>query len=184
MWTINDLTFTAKQLLTQVVRLLQATESVCHPMLTLVDNSEQPLTRRYSRRLVTMQKTHAYNAEQAASALAAPHTGYVVSSQTREQSCQIRMQVPTCCCHLCSYIEAHACKYSESCTCQQAHWHVHASHLGLYWVKLYTCVLCFTFSSYANTWSNCCASQLAECHTCKTGVWILTVATANIYGPC
>ena len=31
-------------------------------MLSLVANSEQPLTTRYSRRLITMQKVHPYNA--------------------------------------------------------------------------------------------------------------------------
>ena len=41
----------------------QVAEATAHPMLTLVANSEQPLTSRYSRRLVTMHKSTAYNEE-------------------------------------------------------------------------------------------------------------------------
>lgn len=37
-----------------------------HPMLQLLDNSEQILTSRYSRRLITMVKTKPYDAEAAA----------------------------------------------------------------------------------------------------------------------
>ncbi|KAL3152268.1 hypothetical protein ABBQ32_001345 [Trebouxia sp. C0010 RCD-2024] len=38
-------------------------EATAHPMLTLLENSEQPLTTRYSRRLVTLCKTAAYDEE-------------------------------------------------------------------------------------------------------------------------
>lgn len=41
--------------------LHQVAEATAHPMLTLLANSEQPLTTRYSRRLVTMCKTAAYD---------------------------------------------------------------------------------------------------------------------------
>ena len=39
----------------------QVAEATAHPMLTLLANSEQPLTTRYSRRLVTMCKSAAYD---------------------------------------------------------------------------------------------------------------------------
>lgn len=42
---------------------VQATEMTAHPMLELVENSEQPLTTRYSRRLITMTKVAPYDAE-------------------------------------------------------------------------------------------------------------------------
>ena len=32
-------------------------------MLSLIANSEQPLTTRYSRRLITMEKTRSYDTE-------------------------------------------------------------------------------------------------------------------------
>lgn len=32
-------------------------------MLSMIANSEQPLTTRYSRRLITMQKRHPYSKE-------------------------------------------------------------------------------------------------------------------------
>ena len=39
-----------------------------HPMLAMLENSEQPLTTRYSRRLITMEKVAMFDpeAEQAA----------------------------------------------------------------------------------------------------------------------
>ena len=42
---------------------VQATKMTAHPMLELVENSEQPLTTRYSRRLITMTKVAPYDAE-------------------------------------------------------------------------------------------------------------------------
>lgn len=42
---------------------MQVAEATAHPMLTLLANSEQPLTTRYSRRLVTMCKSAAYDEE-------------------------------------------------------------------------------------------------------------------------
>ena len=52
----------------------QVAEATAHPMLTLFANSEQPLTTRYSRRLVTMCKSAAYDEdmEQQAFAEGAP----------------------------------------------------------------------------------------------------------------
>lgn len=52
----------------------QVAEATAHPMLTLLANSEQPLTTRYSRRLVTMCKSAAYDQalEQQAFAEGAP----------------------------------------------------------------------------------------------------------------
>lgn len=49
----------------------------CHPMLQLVDNTEQLLTTRYSRRLVTMQKVQPYDAVVAA-AFKAERAGFVM----------------------------------------------------------------------------------------------------------
>ena len=39
----------------------QVQEVAVHPMLSLIANSEQPLTTRYSRRLITMEKTRSYD---------------------------------------------------------------------------------------------------------------------------
>ena len=44
--------------------LLQDSQVPMHPMLELVSNCEQLLTTRYSRRLITMQKTQPYNASE------------------------------------------------------------------------------------------------------------------------
>lgn len=41
----------------------QAVKTTAHPMLAMVANCEQPLTTRYSRRLITLQKVQPYNAE-------------------------------------------------------------------------------------------------------------------------
>lgn len=41
---------------------LQAAEMTAHPMLELLENSEQPLTTRYSRRLITLKKVAPYDA--------------------------------------------------------------------------------------------------------------------------
>lgn len=46
-----------------MLSLQQVAEATAHPMLTLLANSEQPLTSRYSRRLVTMCKSAAYDEE-------------------------------------------------------------------------------------------------------------------------
>ncbi len=43
--------------------LVQAEQTAAHPMLAMVANCEQPLTTRYSRRLITLQKVQPYNAE-------------------------------------------------------------------------------------------------------------------------
>ena len=42
---------------------VQAEKTAAHPMLAMVANCEQPLTTRYSRRLITLQKVQPYNAE-------------------------------------------------------------------------------------------------------------------------
>jgi hypothetical protein len=42
---------------------VQAEKTTAHPMLAMVANCEQPLTTRYSRRLITLQKVQPYNAE-------------------------------------------------------------------------------------------------------------------------
>ncbi|KAL0027841.1 hypothetical protein WJX77_009882 [Trebouxia sp. C0004] len=41
----------------------KAEQTTAHPMLAMVANCEQPLTTRYSRRLITLQKVQPYNAE-------------------------------------------------------------------------------------------------------------------------
>lgn len=46
-----------------MLSMQQVAEATAHPMLTLLANSEQPLTTRYSRRLVTMCKSAAYDEE-------------------------------------------------------------------------------------------------------------------------